>query len=171
MEDPRYAQTQPTAREQQVPPTVPQQRPGPARAETEEPAQVTGWAGWVMFAGVAMIVVGCFQAVMGLVALFNSGFYLITRGGLAIPASLTAWGWVHLIMGVIVALAGAAIIAGQTWGRVVGIALATIQAIVNFAWFPAYPLWSLIVMIVDALVIYALAVHGREMRALNRPMM
>jgi len=126
--------------------------------------RMTGWAGWVMFAGLMMIILGCFQAVMGLVGIFNTDFYVVTASDLAIPVNYTAWGWAHLIVGAIVAIAGIAVMQGKTWGRAVGIVLAAIQAIVNFAWFPAYPFWSTIVIIVDVVVIYALAVHGGELR-------
>ncbi|MCG5215818.1 DUF7144 family membrane protein [Streptosporangium sp. KLBMP 9127] len=122
----------------------------------------------MIFAGITMLVLGCFQALMGLVGVFNTDFYLVTANDLAIPVNYTAWGWAHLIMGVVVALAGAAVLAGRTWGRVVGIVLAAIQALVNFAWLPAYPLWSIIIIAVDVLVIYALAVHGREMSTFGR---
>ncbi|TDE42414.1 hypothetical protein E1295_27955 [Nonomuraea mesophila] len=134
----------------------------------EEEARPSGWLGWVIFAGIGMIILGCFQAMMGLVGLFNTDFYLVTADNLAIPVNYTAWGWFHLIMGVVVLLAGAAVMSGKTWGRVVGIVLASLQALVNFAWFPAYPFWSTIVIIFDVLVIYALAVHGREMKSFGR---
>ncbi|MGI5272410.1 DUF7144 family membrane protein [Nonomuraea sp. CA-218870] len=133
-----------------------------------ERAEPTGWVGWVMLAGVGMIIVGCFQAFMGLVGIFNTDFYVVTASGLAVPVNYTIWGWFHLIMGVIVLLAGAAIMSGKTWGRVVGIVLASIQALVNFAWLPAYPFWSTIVIAIDVLIIYALAVHGREMKTFDR---
>jgi hypothetical protein len=148
---------------------VPQQREGPAQARPPQQAEsrVTGWLGWVLFAGFTMVLVGCFQAVMGLVGIFNTGFYVVTADNLAVPVTYTAWGVAHLVLGVIVALAGLAVMSGKAWGRAVGIFLAAIQAIVNFAWFPAYPFWSLIVIAVDILVIYALLVHGGEMRALT----
>lgn len=144
----------------------PASRQGAQRTGTMEPPTVSGWIGWVIFAGFTMLVVGGFQAVMGLVGIFNTDFYITTEN-LAIPVNYTLWGWTHLIMGLIVAFAGAAVLTGKTWGRVVGIVLAALQAIVAFAWFPAYPFWSVILIAVDILVIYALAVHGGEMRALG----
>ncbi|MGW0483163.1 MULTISPECIES: DUF7144 family membrane protein [Nonomuraea] len=169
MENPRYGRTQETSRDQTA--AVPQQRqdqqPAQVRPVETQP-QPTGWVGWVIFAGITMIILGCFQALMGLVGIFNTDFYLVTANDLAIPVNYTAWGWMHLIMGVVVALAGAAVMMGKAWGRVVGILLAGVQALVNFAWLPAYPLWSMIVIAVDVLVIYALAVHGGEMKAFDR---
>ncbi|MFC4058730.1 hypothetical protein ACFOWE_10520 [Planomonospora corallina] len=169
MEEPRYARTQQASRDH-IPAAAPQSRQTDWAQTTlprEEP-RPTGWVGWVMFAGIGMMILGCFQAMMGLVGIFNTDFYLVTSGDLAIPVNYTTWGWTHLIMGVVVFLAGAAVMAGKTWGRVVGIVLASIQALVNFAWFPAYPFWSMIVIAVDVLVIYALAVHGREMKTFDR---
>ena len=129
--------------------------------------QPTGWVGWVILAAVGMMILGCFQAFMGLVGIFNTNFFVITSDGLAVPVNYTVWGWVHLILGLVVLAAGAAIMAGKAWGRYVGIGLAALQALVNFAWLPAYPLWSAIVIAVDVLVIYALAVHGHEMEAFS----
>lgn len=169
MEEPRYARAQQASREQ--PATVPQPRQGTGATQAtlpREEARPTGWVGWVVFAAIGMMLLGCFQAMMGLVGIFNTDFYLVTADNLAIPVNYTAWGWFHLIMGVVVFLAGIAVLSGKTWGRVVGIALASLQALVNFAWFPAYPLWSAVVIIVDVLVIYALAVHGGEMKAFSR---
>lgn len=148
--------------------TAPPPRSGTLQAPPEQPPGITGWTGWVIFAGLTMLILGGFQAVMGLVSLFNTDFYVITPDNLAIPVNYTTWGWTHLILGLIVALAGVAILAGKTWGRVVGIILAALQAIATFAWLPAYPFWATIVIVVDLLVIYALAIHGNEMRLFDR---
>ncbi|MEO3887155.1 hypothetical protein [Nonomuraea sp. B5E05] len=170
MVDPRHAHTQQPSRDQ-IPEQATPPRTETARTQTplaEEAPRPTGWVGWVIFAGIGMIILGCFQAMMGLVGIFNTDFYLVTADNLAIPVNYTAWGWFHLIMGVVVLLAGAAIMSGKTWGRVVGIVLASLQALVNFAWFPAYPFWSMIVIAFDVVIIYALAVHGREMKSFDR---
>jgi hypothetical protein len=104
---------------------------------------------------------GCFQAFAGLVALFENEFYVATRNYL-FELDATTWGWVHLILGVVVALAGLAVLAGRVWGRVVGITLAVLSAIANFLFIPYYPFWSLTVIALDIFVIWALAAHGRE---------
>ncbi|GAA3142346.1 membrane protein [Planomonospora alba] len=167
MEEPRHGHTRQASRDH-IPDTAPRTRQGADGVRTalpgEEPRS-TGRVGWVMFAGIGMMLVGCSQALMGLVGVFNTDFYLVTPDDLAIPVDYTTWGWAHLIMGVVVLLVGAAVMAGRTWGRVVGIVLASLQALVNFAWLPAYPFWSAIVIAVDVLVIHALAVHGGEMKA------
>jgi hypothetical protein len=77
----------------------------------------------------------------------------------------TGWGWIHLLVGVVVACAGVAVMAGQTWARIVGITLAVVSALTNFAFIPYYPFWSLTVIALDVFVVWALAVHGRDMAA------
>ncbi len=126
----------------------------------------TGWLGWVLFAGLVMLLLGIFHAIAGLIALFNASYYLVGPNGLVVNVNYAAWGWVHLILGIVVAAAGWAVMVGQTWGRVVGIVLALLSAIVNLGFLPAYPVWSVIFIALDIVVIYALAVHGREARAI-----
>jgi hypothetical protein len=118
-----------------------------------------------MFAGIIMMMIGIFQAISGLVALFNDEYYLVRPSGLLLTFDFTTWGWVHLLLGVVVFLAGAGVLVGQTWARVVGILIAAVSAIVNIAFLAAYPVWSTIIITLDVLVIYALTVHGRETRA------
>jgi hypothetical protein len=135
---------------------APQYRPA-GRAEA-----TSGWAvGFILFAGIMMLMSGIFQAFAGLVALFENEFYVATRNYL-FQFDATTWGWIHLIGGIIVALAGFAVMSGRTWGRVVGITLAVLSAIVNFAFIPYYPFWSLLVIALDVFVIWALAAHGRD---------
>ena len=125
----------------------------------------TAWVGWIMFAGVIMVMLGTFEAIAGLVALFNDEYYLVTRSGLAVSVDYTAWGWVHLLLGIIVAMAGLGVMVGQMWARVVGIIVALVSAVVNIAFLAAHPVWSTIIITLDVLVIYALTVHGREAKA------
>jgi hypothetical protein len=125
-------------------------------------AKPTGWVGWVFFAGIIMAIIGTFQVMMGLVAIFDDGYYLVTDQGLMLSVNYTAWGWLHLILGAVVIAAGVGVMRGQTWARAVGITLAAINAIVNVAFLAAYPVWTVMVVSLDVIVIYALAVHGRE---------
>jgi hypothetical protein len=124
----------------------------------------TGWVGWIVFSGLLMIMIGVFQAIMGFVALFKEDYYLVGREGLVVELDYTAWGWTHLILGTLVLLAGLGILAGQMWARVIGIILAMLSAIVNLAFLAAYPVWGVIVITMDVLIIYALCVHGREVK-------
>jgi hypothetical protein len=127
----------------------------------------TGWVGWVLFAGIMLFMVGAFQIIAGLVALFNDKYYLVTSSKLVLQMDYTAWGWAHLILGAVAILAGLGCIAGKTWARVVGIGFAFVSALANIGFLGAYPVWSVIMITVDVLAIYALAVHGREVRYMD----
>jgi hypothetical protein len=154
------AQVPPQSRgQEQITPT---QATGHRMAPPPEP---TGWVGWVVFGAMMMIMVGAFQAIAGLTALFNSNYFVVTENNLLINVDYTAWGWVHLGLGVIALAAAFGLLAGQMWARVVGIAMALVSAVVNLAFISAYPLWSLMVITLDVLVIYAIAAHGREMQS------
>ena len=125
--------------------------------------EASSWAvGLILFAGIMMIMAGFFQVLTGLVAIFENEFYVATRNYL-FEFDATTWGWIHLLLGIVVAAAGFAVMAGRTWGRVVGITLAMLSALANFAFIPYYPFWSLIIIALDIFVIWALATHGRDL--------
>jgi hypothetical protein len=128
-------------------------------------SDVSGWAGWVVFAGIMLIMLGAFQLIEGLVALFDEGYYLVAPSGLILQVDYTAWGWVHLIVGILAIATGLGLIAGNMAARVVGIVLAVFSAILNLVFLAAYPVWSTIVIAVDVIVIYAIVVHGRELKS------
>lgn len=120
----------------------------------------TGWYGLVVFAGILMIMLGAFHAMAGLVALFEDEYFLVSQQGLVVSADFTTWGWTHLLLGVLVAVAGGALLTGAAWARVVAVVLAMLSAIVNLAFLSAYPLWSAIMIAIDILIIYAVTAHG-----------
>ncbi len=124
----------------------------------------TGWVGWIFFAAVMLMLMGGFQIIQALVALFDDGFYLTGEDGLVVNVDYNVWGWVHLLLGVLLLASGAGVMTGNLAARTVGVILAGLSALVNMAFIGAYPVWSLIIITVDVLVIYALIVHGREMR-------
>ena len=132
-----------------------------------EPVQ-TGWAGWLVFAAFMMFLVGSFQAIQGLVAIFDDGYYVVRESGLVVEVDYTAWGFLHLILGVLLVLGGAGVLTGNVVARSVGVLLAGLSALANMAFIGAYPVWSIIVIVVDVLVIYALTVHGGELRSSHR---
>ena len=99
-----------------------------------------------------------------MVALFENEFYVATRNYL-FQFDATAWGWIHLLGGLLVVGAGFAVMAGKTWGRVIGIILAVLSLLANFAFIPYYPFWSLTIIAVDIFVIWALVAHGRDVTA------
>ena len=126
---------------------------------TREPA-VSGWAiGGITFAGTMLILIGMFQAIDGLVAIFNDDFFLATQN-YTFNLDTTAWGWIHLLLGIVMVLAGWSIFAGKTWAAVVALTLAMLSAVANFFFIPYYPLWSLIMIALDCWVIWALTRPG-----------
>jgi hypothetical protein len=134
-----------------------------ARAAAPAP---TGWTGWVAFAGIMMIVMGFFQAIQGIVAIFKDSYYLVRPSGLVVNVDYTVWGWVHLVIGLLAFFAGYGVFSAKTWARAVGIVLAGLSAVANFAFLASFPIWSTIVIVIDIVIIYALAAHGREMQPL-----
>lgn len=125
---------------------------------------VSNWVGWVFFAGFMMILLGVFQAIAGLTALINPDWLVVTERSLLV-FDFTTWGWVHLLLGIIVLVAGFSVMSGSTWARIVGVLVAGFSAIAHLASVNAYPIWSVIILVIDVLVIYALTVHGGELKA------
>jgi hypothetical protein len=117
--------------------------------------------GFTFFAAVMMWWMGFFHAIEGLVAIFNDNVFLRTPSYI-FKFDLTTWGWIHLILGIIVFFAAFGVMTGALWGRIVGIAMAIVSALANFAFVPYYPVWSLLIIAVDIVVIWALTVHGRD---------
>ena len=131
---------------------------------TRAASRPSGWVGWVVFAGVVMITLGAFHIIDGMVALFKKGFSRSTAVIWSLHVNYSAWGWAHLALGALFVLVGFGVLVGQTWARVVGIALAVISAVINLAFLAAYPVWGVILIALDIVVIYALAMHGGEMK-------
>jgi hypothetical protein len=124
---------------------------------------VTGWTGWIAFAGVMLIIAGALSSIFGLVAIINDDWVVFTNRD-AVSIDLTGWGWIHLIVGLIVLLAGFGVFTGNVLARTVGVIVAVVSLIANFLWLPVYPIWSVIIITIDVLVIWALTAHGGEMR-------
>src|SRR5207247_359916 len=118
------------------------------------------------FAAFMMIMLGVFHAIEGLVAIFNDGYYLVGKSGLIVHADYTAWGWTHLILGGVIAFAGVSLFAGRMSGRIVAVVGALVRSVGDVGFLAAYPVWSAIMITLDVLVIWAVIVHGREMRTI-----
>src|SRR5262245_32373498 len=119
--------------------------------------------GWKSFAGIIMIVVGFFNALDGMIAIINANRLQGATNGhanLPITTNLQTWGWLVLIIGVILIWAGFGVFSGATWARTVGIFVCSFNLVVQFAYTAHYPLWSLLVITIDILIIYGLVVHG-----------
>jgi hypothetical protein len=125
-----------------------------------EEHEVSGWAvGFVLFAGLMMIMSGGFQIFSGLVALFENEFYVATRNYM-FQFDATAWGWIHLILGIALAVSGYFLFVGRVWAGVVALSLAVLSAVANFFFIPYYPFWSLLMIALDVWVIWALTRPG-----------
>jgi len=117
--------------------------------------------GFTVFAAVLMIMGGAFQSLNGIVAISEDEFFLQV-GDYVAKFDTTQWGWIHLILGILVLLAGLGVLSGQVWARTVGVVLAAISAFAYFAFIPYYPVWSIVVIALDVFIIWALTAHGRD---------
>ena len=141
-----------------------EQRPSQYPSAGRPDQTTSGWAtGFILFAGLMMIMVGIWQALEGLIAIFENEFYVATRNYL-FQFDATTWGWIHLLVGLIVAFAGWGLLSGRTWARAVAITVALLSATANFLFIPYYPFWSLLIITLDIFVIWAVAAHGGELR-------
>ena len=138
--------------------------PDRAYAQNVTPTKMSGWVGWIVFAGFMMVMLGTFHIIDGLIALFQDEYFLVGKSGLTVHVDYTVWGWVHLIGGIIIIVAGVGLFSGKVWARFVAVPMAMISAVVNIAFLSAYPIWSTIMIVLDILVIWAVTVHGGELR-------
>lgn len=123
-------------------------------------------AGWKLFAGIMIIIVGTFNVIDGLVAITNAKQFKNAFGGsseLPITNNVKTYGWVVLILGAILILSGFLIFVGNMFGRVIGVLAASANAIVQLAYLPHYPFWSFTMILVDILVIWGIVVHGGKL--------
>ena len=112
-------------------------------------------------AGIFMVMAGVFHFVQGLVALANDQFYVKTPD-YVFEFDLTTWGWIHLVAGAVVAVAGVALFQGAVWARAVAVVVASLSILASFLWMPYYPIWSLTLIAFDAFIIWAVTAHGRD---------
>jgi hypothetical protein len=127
--------------------------------------QPSGWAvGWIGFAGCMMILLGLFHAIAGLIAIVDDKFYVSTRE-YVFQFDRTTWGWIHLIVGIVVLLAGFGVFSGSVMARTVGVIIALISAVLGFAWIPYAPVWGVIIIVIAVSVAWALTAHGRDVEA------
>lgn len=113
------------------------------------------------FAGIMLIVGGAFQAIQAIAALFRDE-YLIVLPNYVFSIDLTTWGWIHLLVGVALVAIGVFLLLGTGWARIAGIVVAALSALINFSWLPYAPLWAILAIAVDIVVIWALASGSRR---------
>jgi hypothetical protein len=133
------------------------------RNDVDSHGKVVWASGWTAFAAILMIFGGAMAIFEGISAIAKDGLFVATRN-YSYSFSLTGWGWVHLILGILVVLAGVSLFSGALWARVVGVGLAGLSMLANFVWLPRYPLWALVLIAIDIFVIWALCSRpgGRE---------
>jgi hypothetical protein len=137
-----------------------------SRTETRTTGQRTGWVGWVYFAGIVLLIGAAIDIFYGIMAIVgpNTAYFVGPSGGVA-KFNVAGWGWWSLIIGIALALAAFFLLTGRTWARVVVIILVAVNAVSHLMSLPAQPWWSLVMVALDILVIYAVTVHGKEVRA------
>jgi hypothetical protein len=126
--------------------------------------ETTGWTGWIVFAATMMIIGGSLSIIFGLVAALNDQWVAFTNAG-AVFFDVSQWGWIQMLIGLVVLLCGFGVLSGNILARTVGVIIAAGSLVGNFFIIPLYPLWAITVIVLDILVIWALTVHGREMKA------
>ena len=120
------------------------------------------WVGWIAFAGILMIIGGFLQGFYGLVAILNDEWVVWGNTG-AVYLDITQWGWVHIVLGLVLAAAGIALFFGKLWARVIAVIAVAVNMVTQMMNVPIYPFWSLLVIALDVLIIWALTVHGDAM--------
>ena len=125
--------------------------------------EVTGWTGWVSFAGFMMIFIGIMHLIVGFAALFKDDVLLRTDSSLWL-FDYSAWGWVHMIGAALLIWAGSSLLSGNMYGRIVGTFVALGSAAVNAAFIPVYPIWSILMVVINIFILWAIIVHGDELK-------
>ena len=125
----------------------------------------SAWSGWIIFAALVMFTIGAVNIIQGLAALLKDEVYAVTDSGLLVTTNFTAWGWSLIIWGIVLILAAAALFGGKGWGRWFAILALIINMVGQIAWFPAYPLWSLVAIGLGVAVLYALTAGWKEASA------
>jgi hypothetical protein len=113
------------------------------------------------FASVILMIAGVFQSLAGLTAIVNDELLLAGEDYL-LKADTSAWGWVHLAIGIVLFLAGLGLLQGAVWARTIAVVLASLSAIANFLWLPIQPWWAIIMITLDIFIIWAVTSHGRD---------
>lgn len=129
----------------------------------EAPGRVTVWVSLVVLAGALLALSGVFTLVQALYALFGDAVF-VQSDGQPMLLDITTWGWVHLVLGALQLAVGLAVFRGSTWARVTAAVVVGLSAVSQMVFLPAYPVWSIVVIAIDVLVIWALCMHGSEVR-------
>jgi hypothetical protein len=122
--------------------------------------EVSGWAiGGIAFAGSIMVLIGAFQFFEGLAAIIDDDFYVVARN-YTYDLDTSAWGWVHMILGILLLVTGFGLFARAGWAVLTAIVLAMLSALSNFFFIPFYPFWAIVLIALNVFVIWALTRPG-----------
>lgn len=123
-------------------------------------ARREAWAaGGSVFAGMMLLIGGVIAVLEGIVGIAKDSVYVTTRGAYTYKFDVTAWGWIHLALGVVAIIVGCGLLTGAPWARYAGIAIAGLSLVANFMFLPYQPVWSVIMIAIDTFVIWALATY------------
>lgn len=124
--------------------------------------QPSGWAiGWTTFASFMMMLGAGWWIIAGIVAIADDQFFVVTQEWV-FKFDTTTWGWIHVLLGIVILLAAFGLFSGAVWARTVGVIIALVWAFLAFAWLPWYPIWAVVLIAVSIAVIWALTAHGRD---------
>lgn len=126
--------------------------------------EVTGWVGWIGFASFMLLLGGAFSVIAGFVALFKHTVVFNAATNNAWVMSYDQWGWIHILIGILAILAAGSLMSGGVYGRTIAVLIAFVGAVANMAFVPIYPFWALLLVTVNILIIWAVLVHGSEVK-------
>jgi hypothetical protein len=129
--------------------------------ESHTSPQRTRWVGWIAFGAIFMFINGLFGFIVGLVALLKDDYFVVTDDRI-VAFDVTTWGWINIVFSVFLMVLAAALIAGKPWALIISAVLIGLHMVAQFAFLNVTPVWSTVSIAVDALVIWAIVVHGRE---------
>jgi hypothetical protein len=140
---------------------VPRPAPGydDVRSESQGPSGLA--LGLTLVAAVFMMIGGLFDFFEGLAALIRGNFFVVLPN-YAFSISVTGWGWLHLITGIVVFITGAALLTDHLWARIAGVVIASLSALMNFVMLPYQPVWAVVVIALDIFIVWALLTPRRH---------
>ena len=136
----------------------------PPQRQDVQPTGMTAWVGLIAFAGAMLLLLGMFHIVEGFLALFRDEYFQVPSSQLTVHVDWSVWGWTHIITGAAMIAAGIGLFTGQTWARVVAVLVCLVSAIVSLSFAAADPVWSTLMMGLDVVIIWAVIMHGGELK-------
>ena len=136
-------------------------------ASSDNREMVTGWVGWIGFASFLLLFAGFFHIIEGVAELTRHTVFLNGNTGTIWVLDYTKWGWSNIVLGILAITAGLSLAKGGMWGRVFASVVVLLSALGSVAMIPFYPIWGILVLAVEVLILYAIMVHGKEVKRLS----